>query len=96
MAGAECDVAIVGAGLAGAMAAARLKDSGLKLAVIEARDRTGGRGHARTFAGSPDTLDFGGSWITPPGDGDTRCTSRCHHSAQGDQNLTGLRIAVSP
>jgi len=65
MAGADCDVAIVGAGLAGAAAAARLAEAGLNLAVIEARGRTGGRGHARAFAGGPDILDFGGSWITP-------------------------------
>lgn len=39
-------VAIVGAGLAGAAAAARLAPVGYDLTVLEARDRTGGRVHA--------------------------------------------------
>lgn len=42
-AGAEERVAIVGAGLAGAAAAARLARTGLALTVFESRDRTGGR-----------------------------------------------------
>jgi len=76
MAGANCDVAIVGAGLAGAAAAERLSGNGLKLAVIEARSRTGGRGHARPFTGGPDILDFGGSWITP---WQARIRALCRH-----------------
>ena len=33
--------------------------------VIEARERCGGRGFAREFAGEGPTLEFGGAWITP-------------------------------
>lgn len=73
MADETCDVAIVGAGLAGAMAAVDLCARGLSVAVLEARDRTGGRGYFRKFDGlraddrrEPDeALDYGGSWITP-------------------------------
>jgi monoamine oxidase len=39
------DVAIIGAGAAGLGAAHALKDSGLSIIVLEARDRVGGRGH---------------------------------------------------
>jgi monoamine oxidase len=33
--------------------------------VLEARDRIGGRGFARRFADTEDTLEFGGAWIAP-------------------------------
>ena len=59
------DVIIIGAGLAGAAAALELSKQGLQATILEARDRVGGRGYARPFAGSEDILDFGGAWITP-------------------------------
>jgi monoamine oxidase len=59
------DVAVIGAGLAGAAAAARLAARGLAVTVIEARGRAGGRGFARPFRGSGPVLEFGGAWITP-------------------------------
>ena len=73
MAGENCDVAIVGAGLAGAMAAAELRARGLSVIILEARERTGGRGYFRSFDGvrsdgrreADEELDYGGSWITP-------------------------------
>lgn len=61
----ESDVAVVGAGLAGASAADRLAATGLGVTVIEARSRLGGRGYAKAFAGNGDLLEFGGAWITP-------------------------------
>src|SRR6185312_6897540 len=36
-----------------------------RVTILEARDRTGGRGYARHFAISGELLDFGGAWITP-------------------------------
>jgi len=59
------DILIVGAGLAGATAAEALAARGLTVTVLEARDRVGGRGFARAFTGSDETLEFGGAWITP-------------------------------
>jgi hypothetical protein len=38
---------------------------GFTVTVLEARDRIGGRGFARKFAATDDTLEFGGAWITP-------------------------------
>ena len=56
------DVAIIGAGAAGLGAANALKDSGLSVVVLEARDRLGGRAH--TIMASPDvTFDVGCGWL---------------------------------
>jgi len=56
------DVAIIGAGAAGLGAANALKDSGLSVVVLEARDRVGGRAH--TIMASPDvTFDVGCGWL---------------------------------
>ena len=45
----ERDVVIVGAGPAGLMAARRLSQAGKSVAVLEARDRVGGRTWSRTI-----------------------------------------------
>src|SRR6202040_2877132 len=56
------DVAIIGAGAAGLGAAHALKDSGLSVIVLEARDRVGGRAH--TIMAAPDiTFDLGCGWL---------------------------------
>jgi monoamine oxidase len=61
----DCDVVIVGAGLAGAAAAAVCAERGLATIILEARDRAGGRGLTRSFMNTEDKLEFGGSWIAP-------------------------------
>ena len=56
------DVAIIGAGAAGLGAARALAGSGLSVAVLEARDRIGGR--AWTIQAAPDvTFDLGCGWL---------------------------------
>ncbi|MBO4222797.1 NAD(P)/FAD-dependent oxidoreductase [Bradyrhizobium neotropicale] len=56
------DVAIIGAGAAGLGAANALKDSGLSVVVLEARDRLGGRAH--TVQAAPDVVfDVGCGWL---------------------------------
>jgi len=58
----EVDVAIVGAGAAGLGAANALRDSGLSVLVLEARDRLGGRSH--TILPTPDVMfDVGCGWL---------------------------------
>jgi monoamine oxidase len=47
----ECEVAIVGAGLAGLVAAIELESKGVEVAVIEALEEVGGRTRSREFAG---------------------------------------------
>jgi monoamine oxidase len=56
------DVAIIGAGAAGIAAAQSLKQSGLSVIVLEARDRAGGRAH--TIMAAPEiTFDLGCGWL---------------------------------
>lgn len=56
------NVLVIGAGMAGLAAARSLSDQGLKVRVIEARERIGGRIHtSRVWPEYP--LDLGASWI---------------------------------
>jgi monoamine oxidase len=54
-------VIVVGAGMAGLVAARLLHDSGLAVTVLEARKRLGGRTWTDDSLGAP--LDLGGSWV---------------------------------
>lgn len=54
-------VVVVGAGMAGVVAARLLQDSGFAVTVLEARTRSGGRVWTDDRLGAP--LDLGGSWI---------------------------------
>lgn len=63
----EADVAIVGAGLAGLVAARRLLAAGLEPLVVEARDRVGGR-LLNEEIGEGKVVEVGGQWIGPTQD----------------------------
>ncbi len=55
---------VVGAGLAGLVAARALADAGASVVVLEARDRVGGRMLSQTI-GEGTVIDVGGQWIGP-------------------------------
>lgn len=57
------DVVIVGAGAAGLTAAHELRKAGLSVAVLEARERVGGRLWTDVIDGA--MLEIGGQWVSP-------------------------------
>ncbi len=60
----DADVCVVGAGFAGLTAARRLAQQGKTVAVLEARDRVGGRIWTTPLSdGTP--VDRGGAWLAP-------------------------------
>lgn len=63
----ECEVVVVGAGLAGLTAARRLRTTGRDVVVVEARHRVGGRTYTVPHA-SGTWLDLGGQWVGPTQD----------------------------
>ncbi len=64
----RCDVAIVGAGLAGLVAARELERRGRSVVVLEARDRVGGRLLNHPLAGTEHVVEVGGQWVGPTQD----------------------------
>jgi len=60
----EADVAVVGAGLAGLVAARDLRRAGASVAVLEARDRVGGRTLNHDL-GDGKVVEVGGQWVGP-------------------------------
>lgn len=57
----DTDVVVVGAGISGLVAARRLTEAAMRVVVVEARSRIGGRAHTVDLAGGP--ADLGASWI---------------------------------
>jgi monoamine oxidase len=83
--GGDVDIAIVGAGAAGIAAARRLRGHGLRVAVLEAADRIGGRAWtAREPLGTP--VDLGAAWF--------HCASRNPLRAHADR--LGFRYGGDP
>ncbi|MCU1645261.1 MAG: putative putrescine oxidase [Nocardia sp.] len=57
------DVVVIGAGPSGLTAAAELHKAGLSVAVLEARDRVGGRTRTGDIDGA--MIEIGGQWLSP-------------------------------
>lgn len=70
-------IAVVGAGLAGAAAAARLMDGGADVTVLEARPRVGGRVESWTDDAWPMPVQFGG-WLLSGADAELRGDLEVH------------------
>ncbi len=62
----DCDVVVIGAGLAGLTAGRELSGAGLDVKVLEARDRVGGRTLSQSIGEHPeDIVELGGQWVGP-------------------------------
>ncbi len=59
------DVVVVGAGLAGLVAARELERLGQRVVILEARDRVGGRTWTVPFPAVGGRVDLGAEWISP-------------------------------
>jgi monoamine oxidase len=57
----DIDVAVIGGGIAGLVAAREVESAGLSTIVLEASDRVGGRVCARNYKGLDKELEFGGN-----------------------------------
>jgi monoamine oxidase len=79
-------IAVVGAGLAGATAAALLADRGMQVTVFEARDRVGGRVYSRTDDSWPVPVQLG-AWLF--GDEDAEVLDRLSSGDVGIVDLDG-------
>ena len=64
----QVDVVVVGAGVAGLAAARELCGAGLRVRVLEARGRTGGRVYTRYDAVHPLPVELGAEFIDVPGE----------------------------
>lgn len=62
----DVDVIIIGAGATGLTAACRINDAGLKVVILEARDRVGGRLWTDWIDGQ--LYEIGGQWVSPDQD----------------------------
>ena len=65
--GRDVDVVVIGAGLAGLVTARRLSAAGRQVAVLEARDRVGGR-TLNLPLGDGNVVEIGGQWVGPTQD----------------------------
>lgn len=63
----DADVAVVGAGLAGLVAARRCEAGGASVVVLEARERVGGRLLSEPI-GQGEQVEMGGQWVGPTQD----------------------------
>ncbi|MCB0009704.1 MAG: FAD-dependent oxidoreductase, partial [Anaerolineales bacterium] len=57
-------VLVIGAGMAGLMAARTLHEAGVPVTILEGRDRIGGRTYTDQSLGAP--IDLGAAWIHGP------------------------------
>jgi len=91
MAEVDVDVVVVGAGLSGLSAARELTRQGVRVLVLEARDRVGGKMYTLPLEGC--AVDFGAHWVAPT---QRRTLALAHEFgiAREPQYLDGTHLAT--
>jgi monoamine oxidase len=82
----DCDVIVIGGGLAGSTAARDLNEAGHSVILVEARDRLGGRTWYRKLAHADRTAEVGGTWIL----------TRHYHAVMREVERYNLPLVDSP
>ena len=92
-------IAVIGAGLSGAIAAARLRQTGFEVTVIEARDRIGGRLHTLDDDAWPVPPQLG-AWLLSPDDSEVQQRIALHdvpvEALDGELALTDAGSVEAP
>lgn len=88
------EVVIVGAGVAGLTAARLLTDAGLRVIVVEARDRIGGRTHTERTKGW--VTDMGASWIHGIDDGPLHEVARSYNMPMTEFTVGSFQVDSRP
>lgn len=92
MAGSDLDVVVVGAGVAGLSAAARLREAGLRCLVLEASARIGGRARTETPAALGGAVfDHGAVWLHDADRNPLTRIARAHGDVLTDSDSTRTR-----
>jgi monoamine oxidase len=85
------DVVVIGAGVAGLAAARELRRAGRSVAVLEARDRAGGRIHTLRLPGWPVPIEAGAEFVHGRPPTLLRLLGRAPREVRGSYYLAGLR-----
>ncbi|KAF9883373.1 hypothetical protein FE257_003540 [Aspergillus nanangensis] len=90
------DVLIVGAGLAGLMAASEVQQAGLSYTILEARDRVGGKTWSQPMGqegeGEGGLVDLGAAWINDTNQRTAYALARRFGAEILEQNTSGLCV----
>ncbi|KAL5333203.1 hypothetical protein BJX70DRAFT_392374 [Aspergillus crustosus] len=89
----DVDVIIVGAGLAGLSAAAKLQRAGLSFVILEARDRVGGKTWSQATPGDESAVvDLGAAWLNNVNQSKVYALAKQFGAEVLEQNTTGLCV----
>lgn len=83
------DVVIIGAGLAGLIAARDVLAAGLSCIILEARDRVGGKTWSQPLAGGKGVVDLGAAWINDVSQTQVYALAKKYNAEFIEQNTTG-------
>ncbi|KAH7011058.1 hypothetical protein EDB80DRAFT_836666 [Ilyonectria destructans] len=88
------DVIVVGAGFSGLQAAYSAQQEGLSVAVVEARDRVGGKSWSVPLASNRGVADLGAAWVNPSKQPRIWSYARQFNMSQDNtvQRLTGTAV----